>query len=118
MRGGIIAVLLAACAGSFTAQAAERIYTPAQAAYLQGEIKKAQEQFVARVAALSGVPEKKIREWVATDGRDVPHKVNIVPALQRERGKPFSEEERQQVLAADQQRYDAIEKARQAAPQK
>jgi hypothetical protein len=118
MRGSIIAILLAACACTLSAQAAERIYTPTQAAYLKGEIRKAQEQFVARVAAISGVPDRKIREWVVTDGRDVPHKVNIVPALQRERSKPFTEEERAQILAADQERYDAIEKAKQAALQK
>ncbi len=55
---------------------------------------------------------------MATDGRDVPPKVNIVPALQRERGKPLSEEERAKILAADQERYQAIEQAKKTAAQK
>ncbi|MCK7499483.1 MAG: zinc-binding dehydrogenase [Comamonadaceae bacterium] len=65
-----------------------------------------------QASAVSGVPQSKIKEWMATDGRDVPPKVNIVPALQRERGKPLSEEERARILAADQERYQAIEQAK------
>ncbi|MGB0126267.1 MAG: hypothetical protein WBP72_01425 [Rhodocyclaceae bacterium] len=101
-----------------TAQAEERISRPAQAAYLQGEIRKAQQAFVARVAALSGVPEARIREWVPTDGRDVPPKVSILPALQRERAAPFTEEERQAINAAEQERFDAIARARHEALKK
>lgn len=114
------AVLLAAlllCA-SLPAAAEDRVYTPAQAAYLKGEIRKAQERFVEKAAALSGVPQARIRDWMPTDGRDVPPKVSILPALARERGKPLSDEERAAILAADQERYQAIEQAKQAAPQK
>ena len=115
-------VFAAALACSMQAQAQglskEQAYTPAQAAYLKGEIRKAQERFVATASAVSGVPQSKIKEWMATDGHDVPPKVNIVPALQRERGKPFTDEERQKLLAADQERFDAIAKAKQDALKK
>lgn len=97
------------------AYAEERISRPAQAAYLQGEIRKAQLAFVGKLAALSGVPAARIREWVPTDGRDLPPKVSILPALQRERGRAFSDEERQAIHAAEQERIDAIGRARREA---
>jgi hypothetical protein len=110
------AILAAACVTGALAE--ERISRPAQAAYLQGEIRKAQQAFVARIATVSGVPESRIREWVPTDGRDVPPKLNILPALQRERSKPFTDEERQAINAAEQDRFDAIARARQEALKK
>lgn len=114
----IVAVILIAVACTATVQAEGRIFRPTQAAYLKGEIKKAQQEFVARIAAISGVPQAKIMEWVPTDGRDVPPKLNLVPALQRERGTPFTEDERQKILAADQEHFDAIAKAKQEALKK
>ena len=93
-------------------------YSPSQAAYLKGEIRRAQERFVEQAAAVSGVSADKIRQWVPTDGRDVPPKVRVVPALERERGKPMTDEERQKVLAADQARFDAIERAKRDALKK
>lgn len=118
LRKVVVVTALAACAFALPAAAEERIYTPTQAAYLKGEIRKAQERFVEKAAAISGVPQARIRDWMATDGRDVPPKVNILPALARERGKPLTEEERAAVLAADQERYQAIEQAKKTAPQK
>lgn len=113
IAGALLAVALA-----FPAAAAERIYTPTQAAYLKAEIRKAQERFVEKAASISGVPQARIRDWMPTDGRDVPPKVSILPALARERGKPLSDEERSAILAADQERYQAIEQAKQTALQK
>lgn len=114
--GAAVAAACIAFASSTLAE--ERISRPAQAAYLQGEIRKAQQAFVARVAAVSGVAESRIREWVVTDGRDVPPKVNILPALQRERGKLFNDEERQAINAAEEDRFAAIARARQEALKK
>ena len=114
----IAAAILIATACTATVQAEERIFRPTQAAYLKGEIKKAQQEFVAKIAAISGVPRAKIMEWVPTDGRDVPPKLNLIPALQRERGKPFTDDERQKLLAADQEHFDAIAKAKQDALKK
>jgi hypothetical protein len=113
-----IATTLLALAAALPAAAQERIYTPPQAAYLKGEIRKAQERFVDRAAGISGVPQARIRDWMPTDGRDVPPKVSILPALARERGKPLSDEERAAILAADQERFQAIEQAKQAALRK
>jgi hypothetical protein len=93
-------------------------YSPSQAAYLKGEIRRAQERFVDQASVVSGVSADKIRQWVPTDGRDVPPKVRVIPALERERGKPMTDEERQKVLAADQARYDAIERAKRDALKK
>lgn len=93
-------------------------YTPSQSAFLKGEIKRAQERFVDQAAAISGVPDAKIRQWVPTDGRDDPPKVRVVPALERERGAPLTEEQRQKILKADQDRYDAIARAKQEALKK
>jgi hypothetical protein len=45
-------------------------------------------------------------------------KLNVIAALQRERGKPFTEDERQKILAADQEHFDAIAKAKQEALKK
>jgi len=114
-----LAAVLACCMqAQAQGQPAKDAYTPAQAAYLKGEIRKAQQRFVATASAISGVPQSKIKEWMATDGRDVPPKVNIIPALQRERGKPLSEEERAAILAADQERYETIEAAKRDAARK
>jgi hypothetical protein len=111
-------VVAAAVAGMAVANAEERIFRPTQAAYLKGEIKRIQNEFVARISAISGVPAARIREWVATDGRDVPPRLSIVPALQRARGKPLSDEERAQIVAADQAHFDAIARAKQEALKK
>lgn len=97
------------------ANAIAQAYTPTQAAFLKGEIKRAQERYVAEAASISGVPAGKIREWVATDGRDVPPRLNVLPALERQRGVPFSEEQRNRLIAADQARYDAIARAKREA---
>lgn len=114
--------LLLACVFAFgflvPVAAQDRIYTPTQAAFLKGEIRKAQERFVEQAAAISGISADKIREWVPTDGRDAPPRIRVVPALERERGKPMSEEERGRVLTADQERYNAIERAKQEALKK
>jgi hypothetical protein len=114
----LVAASLLALAAALAAAAQERIYTPTQAAYLKAEIRKAQERFVDKAAAVSGVPPARIRDWMPTDGRDVPPKVSILPALARERGKPLTEEERAAILAADQERFQAIEQAKQTAQQK
>ena len=114
----VAAALCVVLACTAPAQAAERIYTPAQAAYLKAEIRWAQERFVDRVAAICGLPRAKVKQWVPTDGRDVPPKVNMVSGLARERGKPFTEEERASLLAADMERYKAIELAKDLAVQK
>lgn len=111
----VVAAVLATLATLSGPAGAQVQLKPAQGAYLKGEVKRAQERFVEQAAAISGVPPAKIREWVPTDGRDVPPKVSVVPALERARGRPFTEEERRQVIAADQQRFDAIEAARREA---
>lgn len=95
--------------------AVAQVYKPAQVAYLKAEIKRAQERFVEQAAAISGVTPGRIREWVPTDGRDVPPKVSVIPALERARGKPFTEDERKQLVAADQERFDAIDQAKREA---
>lgn len=111
MLRAMVAALVIVLACNVAVRAQGRIVSPTQAAYLKGEIKKAQQEYVAKVAAISGVARAKIKEWVAIDGRDVPPKLSLIPALQRERGKPFSDTEREQLLAADQERFDAIAKA-------
>ena len=111
-----ILVLSLACAAAVQAQG--QVYTPTQSAYLKGELKRIQERFVDQVSAASGVPKDTIRQWVPTDGQDVPPKVNVVQALQRSRGKPLSDEERAKVNAAEQERFQAVEQARARALQK
>lgn len=114
----LAAALLAFCAAAGPALAQDPALSPTQVAYLRGEVKKAQERYVERAAALSGVAAAKIRTWVPTDGRDVPPKVNVLQALAQERGKPFSEDERQNLIAAEKERFEAIEKAKKDALKK
>ncbi len=107
--------LLICCLASalcLTTPASAQNLKPAQAAYLKGEVKRAQERFVTQAAAISGVPAAKIREWVPTDGRDVPPKLSVIQALERARGKALSDEERARIVAADQERFDTIAQAR------
>ena len=111
-----ILVFSLACAAAVQAQG--QVYTPTQSAYLKGELKRIQERFVDQVSAASGVPKDTIRQWVPTDGQDVPPKVNVVQALQRSRGKPLSDEERAKVTAAEQERFQAVDQARARALQK
>lgn len=111
----VVLVAALATALAIAAPASAQVHKPAQVAYLKGEIKRAQERFVDQAAAISGVAPAKIREWVPTDGRDVPPKVGVIPALERARGKAFTEEERKRLVAADQERYDAIEQAKREA---
>jgi hypothetical protein len=110
--------LLLAVACTAAVQAPGQTYTPTQSAYLKGELKRIQERFVAQVSGISGVPKDTIRQWVPTDGQDVPPKVNVVQALQRSRGKPLTEEEKAKVAAAEEERFQAVEQARARALQK
>lgn len=114
MRIAII-LSLVCCALSLATPAAAQALKPAQVAYLKAEIRRAQERYVTMTAAISGVPAAKIRDWVPTDGRDVPPKLNVIAALERTRGKPFTEEERKRLVTADQERFDAVEQARREA---
>ncbi|PIV75537.1 MAG: hypothetical protein COW56_03075 [Rhodocyclales bacterium CG17_big_fil_post_rev_8_21_14_2_50_68_7] len=111
--------ILAACAAAFALAAAAPVraqnYNPRQAAWLKNEIRQAQTRYVEQAAAISGVPAARIRRWVPTDGRDVAPKLAVLPALERERGKPLSEEERRKLVAAEQERFDAIERAKKVA---
>ncbi|GAB4172358.1 MAG: hypothetical protein Fur0039_13170 [Rhodocyclaceae bacterium] len=108
----LCAALLAA---AFASPLAAQTYNPRQAAWLKSEIRKAQIRYVEQAAGISGVAAAKIRRWVPTDGRDAPPRLAVLPAIERERGAPLSEEQRTRLLAAERERLDAIERARKAA---
>ena len=92
--------------------ARDQLSTPAQTAYLQSEIKKAQKVFADKVAAIAGVGADKIIKILPTDWRAGDPKFAIIPALEKERGMKFSDEQRQQITAADREMKEAIEASR------
>ncbi len=115
VHGWILATAIALTAA---APVGAQSQNPRQAAWLKNEIKNAQQHFVDQVAAISGVPAAKIRRWVPADGRDVAPKLAVLPALERARGAPLTEEQREKILAADRERYQAIERAKRSAAAK
>jgi len=92
--------------------ARDEISTPAQTAYLQSEIKKAQKVFADKAAAISGVSADKIGKIMPVDWRAGDPKFAIIPALEKERGAKLSDEQRQQITAADREMKEVIERAR------
>lgn len=94
------------------ALAQDAVYTPAQVAFLNAEIKKAQGRFAVQVSAISGVPADKVSKLMPTDWRAGDPKFVVIPALERERNAPLSDEQRRQISAADREMKDAIARAR------
>jgi hypothetical protein len=94
------------------AAAQDAVYTPAQVAFLNAEIKKAQGRFAVQVAAISGVPAGRVLKMMPTDWRAGDPKFVVIPALERERGARLSDEQRQQISAADREMKDSIARAR------
>ena len=90
----------------------DAVYTPAQVAFLNTEIKKAQGRFAQQVSVISGVSADKILKMMPTDWRAGDPKFAVIPALERERAGRLTDEQRQQITAADREMKDAIERAR------
>lgn len=94
--------------------AQEGVHTPAQAAYLNAEIKRAQGRFAQQVSEVSGTPANKVLAWLpnANDWRAADPKYAVIPALERESKTRLTEEQRRQIAAADREMKAAIDKAR------
>lgn len=112
LRAALVATFLAAAAVQVPAQ--DAVYTPAQVAFLNAQIKKAQSRFAQQASAISGVPAEKIVGWIPNpnDWRAADPKFAVIPALERERKVRLTDEQRQQIVAADREMKAAIEKAR------
>ena len=72
-------------------------------------------KFVEVAASVSGVPAARIRQWAPADGTDTPPKLRVLPALERERGAPLSEEQRGTINHAEKEKIEAIERAKKEA---
>lgn len=103
-------ILLAGLPTATVAQ--DAVYTPAQVAFLNAEIKKAQGRFAVQVSVISGVPAHKVSKLMPTDWRAGDPKFAVIPALERERNAPLTDEQRRQISAADREMKDAIARAR------
>ena len=107
-------VLVAAFRMPAPALAQEPVHTPAQAAYLNAEIKRAQGRFAQQVAELSGVPANKILAWLPNpnDWRAADPRYAVIPAVERETKTKLTDDQRQQIAVADRDMKTAIAKAR------
>lgn len=89
--------------------------TPAQAAFLRAESKKAVDRFVREVSAITGMSEDQIRKALPAEGRITDSGARVIAALEKQRGEPLSEEQRAGIVQADAEKKSAYFRARETA---
>ncbi|MBI4757268.1 MAG: hypothetical protein HY778_18045 [Betaproteobacteria bacterium] len=118
----VAAFLFAGVTGAAFAQtpppAPAPVYTPTQVAWLQAEIRRAQQRFAQQASAISGVHPEKVMAWLPRDWRAGDPRFAVIPALERERGARLSEDQRAEINAADREMKADILRARAEAAQR
>lgn len=92
--------------------------TPAQAAFLKAETRRIEDQFVRRVMDVTRLPEKQVRSAMPAEGRITDPAVRVVAAIEQRRGQPLTDEQKQAIAQADEERRSALLDARAAAKNK
>ncbi|WP_341677820.1 hypothetical protein [Niveibacterium sp. SC-1] len=105
-------------AGGNLLHAAEPALTPVQVAYLNAETRKANEQFAARVAQITGTTPAAISKLMPPEGRIADPAVRVISTLEAQRKETLPDEMKAQINAAERDRRAAIASAREAAKNK
>lgn len=86
--------------------------TPAQAAWLRAEIRRADDLFVKRVVAITRMPPDTVRQAIPAEGRITDPAARTVAAIEKFSGKPLDDEQKTAVRAAEEDRRQMIATAR------
>ncbi|HEX5127261.1 MAG TPA: hypothetical protein VFW00_11020 [Rhodocyclaceae bacterium] len=97
---------------------AQQPLTPAQAAFLKAETRKADNHFVQRVSVIVGVKEGVVQSAMPEKGRIADPVARLIAGLERSMGQPLAEDRKVQIRAADEERLNAIKAAEVAAHKK
>jgi len=111
----ILSLLLA---GTGVLHAAEPALTPVQVAYLNAETRKANEQFVTRVAQITGSPASVVSKAMPPEGRIADPAVRVISTLEAQRKQVLPDDMKTEIAAAERDRRAAIAAAREAAKKK
>lgn len=103
---------LLACCCMLSAAVAQ---TPAQAAFLKAETRRIEDQFVRRVIDITRLPESQVRAAMPAEGRITDPAARVVGAIEKQLGETLSDEQKQAVARADEERRSALAAARAAA---
>ena len=103
--------LIACCCMLSTAMA----QTPAQATFLKAETRRVEDQFVRRVMDITRLPEREVRAAMPAQGRITDPAARVVAAIEQQRGQPLTDEQKQAIAQADEERRSALVAVREAA---
>ncbi|MBL8482981.1 MAG: hypothetical protein JNJ60_12355 [Rhodocyclaceae bacterium] len=115
MKFAAVLLSLALCGQAY---GAEPVLTPSQVAYLRAETQKAQDRLVDRLVQITGLPRARVREAIPAEGRITDPVARIVAAVEQKSGQPLSDEQKQAIAQAEQERRAAIEGAQREARKK
>lgn len=111
---GFVASLHAPALADTPAPAGAIVESPTQVAFLQAAVKKAQRHFAREAASISGISFEKALHLLpnASDWRSGDPRFAVVPALEKARRAPLSDEQREKINGADRAMKEAIARAR------
>ncbi len=92
--------------------------TPAQTTFLKAETRRIEDQFVRRVMDITRLPESEVRAAMPAEGRISDPAARVVAAIGQRRGQPLTDEQKQAIAQADEERRNALVSARAAAKNK
>jgi hypothetical protein len=92
--------------------------TPAQAGFLKAETRRIDEQFVRRVVEITQLPASQVREAMPAAGRITETSARVAAAIEKQLGEALTDEQKQAIAQADEERRAALAAARVAAKNK
>lgn len=92
--------------------------TPAQTAFLKAETRRIDEQFVRRVVDITQLPAAQVRAAMPAEGRITEPSARVAAGIEKQLGEPLSDEQKQAIAQADEERRSALAAARAAAKNK
>lgn len=92
--------------------------TPAQTAFLKAESRRIDDRFVHRVVEITKLPAEQVRAAMPAEGRIVEPSARVAAGIEKQLGEALTEEQKQAIAQADEERRSALAAARAAAKNK
>lgn len=108
MRKYLPALLLASLALLIAAPLAAQQLTPAQAAYVKAETRKADDIYVTEVAKIVGIKRADVVRALPAKGRITDPVARLFAALEHQLGKPLDDAQKEAITAAETKRHERI----------
>ncbi len=89
--------------------------SPSQAAYMQAENRRIEDWFVANVARIAETTPERVRRAMPDERRITVAVSRLITALEMDLGRPLSEEQKTAIVAADDERKQALVRVREGA---